>query len=113
MSFELNLVMLFFSIQEILNYPSEMRMDISVILRIILRIMNMPRILQVEKLMRLHGQLQAVVTRLHNGNLQIIDGLKRCYSHSWVSRRLALIGKLGEVFIFINRRRDKTKLLHR
>ncbi len=45
-----------------------------------MRIINMPRILQVEKSMRLHGQLQSVVARLYNGNFQIIDGLKRFYA---------------------------------
>lgn len=42
-----------------------------------MRIMNMTRILQVEKSMRLHGQLQPVVARVHEGNYQIIDGFKR------------------------------------
>jgi ParB family chromosome partitioning protein len=43
-------------------------------------IMNMTRILQVEKSMRLHGQLQPVVARVHEGNYQIIDGFKRVYA---------------------------------
>ena len=41
--------------------------------------MNMTRIHQVEKSMRLHGQLQPVVARVHNGNYQLIDGFKRLY----------------------------------
>ena len=41
-----------------------------------MRIMNMTRILQVEKSMRLHGQLQPVVARVHDGNYQLIDGFK-------------------------------------
>jgi len=45
-----------------------------------MRIMNMPRILQVEKSMRLHGQLQSVVARVHEGVYQIIDGFKRFYA---------------------------------
>jgi len=45
-----------------------------------MRIMNMTRILQVEKSMRLHGQLQPVVARVHEGNYQIIDGFKRVYA---------------------------------
>jgi ParB family chromosome partitioning protein len=45
-----------------------------------MRIMNMPRILQVEKSMRLHGQLQPVVARVHEGKYQLIDGFKRLYS---------------------------------
>jgi len=45
-----------------------------------MRIMNMTRILQVEKSMRLHGQLQPVVVRVHNGNYQLIDGFKRLYA---------------------------------
>lgn len=44
-----------------------------------MRVMNIVRVAQVEKSMRMHGQLQAVVARLHNGNFQIIDGFKRLY----------------------------------
>jgi ParB/RepB/Spo0J family partition protein len=39
--------------------------------------MNHVRIRQVEKSMRLHGQLQPVVARVHEGTYQLIDGLKR------------------------------------
>ena len=42
--------------------------------------MNQVRILQVEKSMRLHGQLQPVVARVHNGGYQLIDGFKRYYA---------------------------------
>jgi len=45
-----------------------------------MRIMNMTRILQIEKSMQLHGQLQPVVARVHEGNYQIIDGFKRLYA---------------------------------
>lgn len=45
-----------------------------------MRIMNMTRILRVEKSMRLHGQLQPVVARVHEGGYQLIDGFKRLYS---------------------------------
>jgi len=45
-----------------------------------IRIMNQVRILQVEKSMRLHGQLQPVVARVHNGGYQLIDGFKRYYA---------------------------------
>jgi ParB/RepB/Spo0J family partition protein len=45
-----------------------------------MRIMNMTRILQIEKSMRLHGQLQPVVARVHEGGYQIIDGFKRFYA---------------------------------
>ena len=45
-----------------------------------MRIMNMTRILQVEKSMRLHGQLQPVVARVHEGGYQLIDGFKRLYA---------------------------------
>ena len=45
-----------------------------------MRIMNMTRILQVEKSMRLHGQLQPVVARVHEGVYQLIDGFKRFYA---------------------------------
>lgn len=40
----------------------------------------MHRILQVEKSMRLHGQLQAVIARVHEGGYQLIDGFKRYYA---------------------------------
>ena len=42
-----------------------------------MRVMNMARILQVEKSMRLHGQLQPVVARVHGEGYQLIDGFKR------------------------------------
>lgn len=45
-----------------------------------IRIMNQSRILQVEKLMRIYGQLQPVVARDYEGNYQIIDGFKRFYA---------------------------------
>ena len=44
-----------------------------------MRITNMSRILQVEKSMRVHGQLQPVVARVHEGGIQLIDGFKRVY----------------------------------
>lgn len=45
-----------------------------------IRIMNQSRILQVEKLMRLYGQLQPVVAREYEGGYQLIDGFKRFYA---------------------------------
>ena len=45
-----------------------------------MRIMNPARIHQVEKSMRLHGQLQPVVARIHEKGYQIIDGFKRFYT---------------------------------
>jgi ParB family chromosome partitioning protein len=45
-----------------------------------MRIMNMSRVLQVERSMRVHGQLQAVVARVHAGGIQLIDGFKRLYA---------------------------------
>lgn len=45
-----------------------------------MRIMHMSRIHQVERSMRIHGQLQPVVARVHEGGLQLIDGFKRVYS---------------------------------
>jgi len=45
-----------------------------------MRIMNMTRILQVEKSMRLHGQLQPVIVREHEGIFTLIDGFKRLYA---------------------------------
>lgn len=44
------------------------------------RVMNMSRILKIEKSMRLHGQLQPVVARVHQGGYQLIDGFKRYYA---------------------------------
>ncbi|MCK5681846.1 ParB/RepB/Spo0J family partition protein [bacterium] len=44
------------------------------------RIVNPARILQVEKSMRVHGQLQAVIVRVHQNKYQIIDGFKRYYA---------------------------------
>lgn len=45
-----------------------------------MRIINMTRILQVEKSMQLHGQLQPVVARVHESGYQLIDGFKRYYA---------------------------------
>jgi len=42
-----------------------------------MRIMNMSRVLQVEKSMSLHGQLQTIVARVHSGGIQLIDGFNR------------------------------------
>ena len=41
--------------------------------------MNISRIEQIEKSMHLHGQLQPIVVRPHEGQYQVIDGLKRAY----------------------------------
>jgi ParB family chromosome partitioning protein len=45
-----------------------------------MRIMNMTRILHIERSMRLHGQLQPVVARVHEEGCQLIDGFKRLYA---------------------------------
>jgi len=42
-----------------------------------MRIMNMTRVLQLEKSMRLYGQLQPVVARVHEEGYTLIDGFKR------------------------------------
>ena len=44
------------------------------------RIVNPARILQVEKSMRVHGQLQPVIARVHQDKYQLIDGFKRFYA---------------------------------
>lgn len=44
------------------------------------RIINPGRILQVEKSMRVHGQLQAVIARVHENKYQLIDGFKRFFA---------------------------------
>ena len=45
-----------------------------------MRITNMSRIKEVEKSMRIHGQLQPVVARVHENGYQLIDGFKRVYA---------------------------------
>lgn len=45
-----------------------------------MRIMNMPRVLQIEKSMRLYGQLQPIVARVHAGGFTLIDGFKRFFA---------------------------------
>ncbi len=42
-----------------------------------LRLRNESRTLQVERSMKVHGQLQPVVARVHKGGIQLIDGFKR------------------------------------
>ena len=42
--------------------------------------MNVIRIEQIEKSMRVHGQLQPIVVRVHEGGHQVIDGFKRVYA---------------------------------
>jgi len=42
-----------------------------------LRLRNETRALQVERSMKVHGQLQPVVARVHEGGIQLIDGYKR------------------------------------
>lgn len=42
-----------------------------------LRLINEARTLQVERSMKVHGQLQPVVARVHEGGIQLIDGYKR------------------------------------
>ena len=44
------------------------------------RIVNPARILQVEKSMRVHGQLQPVIARVHQDKYQLIDGFKRFFA---------------------------------
>jgi ParB family chromosome partitioning protein len=45
-----------------------------------MRIMNPTRIRQVEKSMRLHGQLQPVIACVHEQGTLLIDGLKRLFA---------------------------------
>ena len=42
-----------------------------------MRLINSTRILQLERSMKVHGQLQPVIARLHEGGIQLIDGYKR------------------------------------
>jgi ParB/RepB/Spo0J family partition protein len=45
-----------------------------------LRIMNVSRKGQIEQSMRLQGQLQPIIVRVHEGDYQVIDGFKRVYA---------------------------------
>ncbi len=45
-----------------------------------IRMMHNDRIVKIQESMWLHGQLQPVVARVHNGAYQLIDGFKRYYS---------------------------------
>ncbi len=42
-----------------------------------MRLTNTTRIVQLERSMKVHGQLQPVIARLHEGGIQLIDGYKR------------------------------------
>ena len=45
-----------------------------------MRILNMTRVIQIEKSMRLYGQLQPIVARVHAGGFTLIDGFKRFFA---------------------------------
>ncbi len=45
-----------------------------------MRLMNMDRIIGLEKSMKVHGQLQPVIARVYEGGFQMIDGFKRLYA---------------------------------
>jgi len=45
-----------------------------------MRLMNYDRALGIERSMKIHGQLQPVIARLHEGGIQLIDGFKRLYA---------------------------------
>ncbi len=45
-----------------------------------MRLMNMDRIIGLEKSMKVHGQLQPVIARVYEGGVQMIDGFKRLYA---------------------------------
>jgi len=45
-----------------------------------IRIINEARIRHIEKSLSLHGQLQPVIARIHDGGCQLIDGFKRYYA---------------------------------
>ena len=42
--------------------------------------MNLDRIAGLERSMKVHGQLQPVIARIHEGGIQMIDGFKRLYA---------------------------------
>ena len=67
-----------------------------------MRIMNMPRVLQVEKSMRLHGQLQPVIVRVHDNKYQLIDGFKR-YVEKMIMQREVPVLTINQ-YIIINSR---------
>ncbi len=45
-----------------------------------MRLMNLDHIAGLEKSMKVHGQLQPVIARVHEGGVQMIDGFKRLYA---------------------------------
>lgn len=45
-----------------------------------MRLMNLDRVAGLERSMKIHGQLQPVIARLHEGGIQMIDGFKRLYA---------------------------------
>ena len=42
--------------------------------------MNLDHVAGLEKSMKVHGQLQPVIARIHEGGIQLIDGFKRLYA---------------------------------
>jgi ParB family chromosome partitioning protein len=44
-----------------------------------MRLMNLDHVAGLEKSMKVHGQLQPVIARIHEGGIQLIDGFKRLY----------------------------------
>ena len=44
-----------------------------------MRLMNLDHVAGLEKSMNVHGQLQPVIARIHEGGIQLIDGFKRLY----------------------------------
>ena len=45
-----------------------------------MRLMNLDHVAGLEKSMKVHGQLQPVIARIHEGGIQLIDGFKRLYA---------------------------------
>ena len=45
-----------------------------------MRLMNLDRVAGLERSMKVHGQLQPVIARVHEGGVQLIDGFKRLYA---------------------------------
>lgn len=45
-----------------------------------MRLMNLDHVAGLEKSMNVHGQLQPVIARIHEGGIQLIDGFKRLYA---------------------------------
>ncbi len=75
-----------------------------------MRVMNQSRMGQLEKSMRLHGQLQPVVARVYEGGVQMIDGFKSYVYKSYIRPYLPPLGYRGYLWSY---REHQGKLLQK